>query len=203
MTPEYKFSVVAHHSAATPYPFLTIVTRRLPNHRKEKFRANEASISEQVAKNFEQIFIDDPKGYGMLEANKSFALVKDIIKGSYVHLFDDDDAYTTPEFTKRMEEVAAANSFPDFVFFKNKIHTGDGDNIYPKPDCWGDIPKIARIGGSCFIVKADVYRRMIHHFGLRRCGDFNFLKKCFEENPTRCWHDELMFESKPSHGKVG
>lgn len=191
----YNFRTISYSDT----PFLTIVTRHLPNHRVDKLKANQTSITEQVSKNFEQIFIEDPKGYGMLEANKSFALVKDMIKGEYVHLLDDDDNYTSPEFTQRMENVAIGHSYPDFIFFKNKILTGDGDNIYPKPDCWGDIPKIARIGGSCFVVKTEIYKRMIHHFGLRRCGDFNFLKKCFAENPTRYWHDELFVET----GSVG
>jgi hypothetical protein len=180
-------------------PFLSIVTRHVPTHRAEKIKKNRESILMQIEKNFEQVFIEDPVGHGMLAANKSFELVKDKILGDYVHLLDDDDYYVKESFTLRMEELAKENNSPDFIFFKMFIGTGDGDQIYPKPDCWGDIPKIARIGGSCFIVKREIYQKNIHHFGLRRCGDFNFLKKCFEDNPTRIWHDELMAET----GSVG
>jgi hypothetical protein len=192
--PQRAYLKIKHES-----PFLTIVTRHAPNHRAEKIKANEDSINSQIEKNFEQLIIEDTEGLGMVVANKAFDTFKHEVNGQYVHLLDDDDYYDKDSFTLRMEEVAKANNYPDFIFFKMWIGTGDGDNIYPKPDCWGDVPKIARIGGSCFIVKNEIYQEMIHHFGLRRCGDFNFLKNCFANNPTRVWHDELMCRT----GSVG
>jgi hypothetical protein len=168
--------------------------------RDKGIEKNRGSINSQIDKNFEQIFIQDSVGHGMLEANKSFALASEHIKGKYVHLLDDDDYYINNEFTKRMQDIASDH---DIVFFKMYIHTGDGDNIYPKPDCWGDMPKIARIGGSCFIVKVELYRKYIHHFGVRRCGDFQFLKAIWNDPGLKVlWHDELVCESYPSHGKV-
>jgi hypothetical protein len=182
-------------------PFLSIVTRCMEGKRPKGITLNQESVNAQLEKNYEQIFINDPKGYGMLEANKSFAYVSDMIKGQYIHLLDDDDIYIKESFTLRMKEIADREN-PDIILFKMYIHTGDGDNIYPKSDCWGDIPKIARIGGSCFIVKKELYQRYIHEFGVRRCGDFQFLRALWTEpNLKAYWHDEIMCESKPSHGK--
>ncbi len=188
-------------------PFLSIITRQLVGKRPKGQSENALSVVAQVNQNFEQIFIEDHKGYGMLEANKSFAYVSDMIKGRYVHLLDDDDKYIDYEFTKKMEEAQddGFNFFKesyDIILFKMHIHTGDGDNIYPKPDCWGVIPAIARIGGSCFIVKTELYKKYIHHFGVRRCGDFQFLRALWTEpNLKVLWHDEIFCESKPSYGK--
>jgi hypothetical protein len=196
---KYTFKVEPHHEGE---PFLSIITRCMEGKRPKGITANKQSIDSQLHKNFEQVFINDPVGYGMLEANKSFSYVTDIAKGQYIHLLDDDDIYTNDLFTKRMENVARLHNNPEIILFKMKIWTGDGDNIYPKPDCWGDIPKIARIGGSCFIVRKDVYDKHIHQFGIRRCGDFNFLKSVWTDNPKAIWHDEMMCESKPSHGKA-
>ena len=195
---DYRFQVESYCEK----PFLSIVTRCMENKRPMGLYKNNKSIEDQVAKNFEQIFIIDPKGYGMLEANKSFAYVSDMIRGEYVHLLDDDDSYTNPDFVALMECAARKGDY-DIIFFKMYIYTGDGDNIYPKPDCWGDIPKIARIGGSCFIVKTELYKKYISEFGVRRCGDFQFLKALWTEPDLKVlWHDEIMCESKPSHGKA-
>jgi len=183
-------------------PFLSIVTRQMVGKRPKGLTLNQESVMAQLEKNFEQIFIQDPAGYGMLAANSSLGLVKDMIKGQYVHVLDDDDYYIKESFTLRVEQVAKEQNYPDIILFKMYIYTGDGDNIYPKSDCWGDIPKIARIGSSCFIVKKDLYQRYIKYFGVRRCGDFQFLKALWTEpNLKSYWHDEIMCESKPSHGK--
>lgn len=196
MKENYTFRVEDHFTGDAP--FLSIVTRTMPG-RPKGIEFNQGGIAIQVKRNFEQVFIEDHKGMGMLEANRSFQYVSDMIRGEYVHLLDDDDYYTNPVFTQRMEELATTK--PDIILFKMKIFTGDGDNIYPKPDCWGDIPKIARIGGSCFIVRRDVYQKHIHQFGIRRCGDFNFLKSVWTDSPRVIWHDEMMCEAKPSYGK--
>lgn len=203
MTKEnYTFKTESYHPESER-PFLSIVTRCMEGKRPKGITKNQESVSTLLEQNFEQVFINDPKGYGMLAANRSFEYVSDMINGDYVHLLDDDDYYTNEMFTKRVASIAMMNNNPHIILFKMKIFTGDGDNTYPKPDCWGDIPKIARIGGSCFIVRADIYRKYIKQFGIRRCGDFNFLKAIWAEpNLNAVWHDEMMCESNPSHGKA-
>lgn len=180
-------------------PFLSIITRCMEGKRPKGVARNKQSVNNQLQKNYEQIFINDPKGYGMLEANKSFSYVTDMIKGDYVHLLDDDDFYIKESFTLMMQEIAKDN--PDIIIFKMYIHTGDGNNIYPKDDCWGGIPKISKIGGSCFIVKRELYQKFIPSFGVSSCGDFKFLKALWKINPKVIWIDEIMCEARPSRGK--
>lgn len=184
-----------------PDPFLSIVTRRMKGKRMNLFKQHGKSISKLNGGDLEQIFIIDPVGYGMLEANTSFQFVKDQIKGKYVHLVDDDDFFTDSTFINVLKEQG---NDADIIFFKNKILTGDGDEIYPKPQSWISLnPKRGQIGGSCFVVKKWVYDKYIHHFAKPSFGDWYFITEALKDVSVKCtWIDKLMFETgRVSHGQ--
>lgn len=173
-------------------PFLSIITRccKRPN----GLTKNQQSINSLTDKDFEQVFIEDEIGYGMLEANTSFQYVKNIIKGEYVYLLDDDDFIVEP---RMIEELKKYKSY-DVIFVKNKILTGDGDQLYPKKSIWKGTPKRGTIGGSCFVVKKEIYKKYISHFAKPSFGDFDFITAVLSDKPKCAWLDLLVMET----GKV-
>jgi hypothetical protein len=185
-------------------PFLSIITRIYK--RPQGLSKNQLSIDGLTDKDCEQIFITDNVGVGMLEANKAFShtQVIDMIEGEYVFLLDDDDFIVNPEMITDLKEAcsSAVIGTPDVIFFRMTIKNGMNNDHYPTEQCWLNKPLIAHIGGSCFVVKTEVYKKFIHNFGHARCGDFYFINSVFEGGASQCWLDKLMCETgKVSRGK--
>lgn len=191
-------------SYATGVPFLTFVTRCYK--RPKGLNQNQQSMA-MLAKHdadFEQILLHDEVGYGMLAANRSFALVSGHISGDYVHLLDDDDFIINPRMVTELREIAERENYPDVIFFRFIIKTGSWNDHYPTPDVWGKSEmKFAHIGGGCWVVRADIYRRYIQHFGHPKGGDYQFISRLMADKPTVYWHDVVMGETgKVSRGKA-
>lgn len=184
-------------------PFLTIVTRRMVKRSEELYKKHTESKN-ALSLDKENIFIVDTKKLGMLNANSSFSFVTDKINGQYIHLLDDDDFYTNPKFIEILKSTALKHNYPDVIFFKMKILTGDGDQIYPKPASWntGMIGR-AQIGGSCFVVRKWVYEKYIHNFAYKSFGDWNFITEVMKDKAVRsAWVNEIMCETgKVSRGE--
>jgi glycosyltransferase involved in cell wall biosynthesis len=184
-------------------PFLSIITRVYK--RPQGLAENLLSIDSLTDKDIEQIFITDTIGIGLLRANQSFSdkETRALVTGKYVFLLDDDDKIINPEMTTELKAVADQHN-PDVIFFRMiiKINQIPG-NLYPTDElCWGKKPIIARIGGSCFVVKREIYEKFIHKFGVARCGDFAFIDAVWESGASVYWHDVIMCETgKVSRGK--
>lgn len=176
-------------------PFLSIITRRYK--RPKGFAKHQEAINGLTSKDFEQIFIIDEVGRGLHEANRSFAYVSDMISGKWVYLLDDDDFFVRYNIIEELKEIDRQHS-PDVILFRMIIKTGYKDNRYPTEEVWEKSPKIAHIGGSCFVVTKEIYQKYIHHFGQPRCGDFHFINEVWKANPKVYWHDVLVAET----GKV-
>ncbi len=176
-----------------PNPFLSIVTSRLQGKRQQLYQQHVESI-QRLEPDYEQIFIIDPEGYGMLCANSSFVHAKELISGEWVYLLDDDDFITDPRFILVLKENS---SNTDIIFFKNKILNGDGDQIFPKPESWESrTPKLSQIGGSCFAFRKWIYLQYIHHFAYASCGDWYFITEVLKNESVKTkWLDRLMFET--------
>lgn len=175
-------------------PFLTIITRKYL--RPEGFEQNQKSIERLIDKDIEQIFIIDPVGHGMLNANKSFSLpeVKSIVSGKYVFLLDDDDFITNPFMVTNLKAIAESTN-ADVIFFKMFIKNAN-NCLYPTPNQWKNNTMFAgSIGGSCFVVKNEIYQKYIEHFGHVRMGDFHFINEVMKSNPNVYWFDKQMSET--------
>lgn len=181
-------------------PFLTIITRTYK--RPIGLSKNLESVNALLSKDFEQIFIEDNIGVGMLEANRSFQNVSP--NGEYVFLLDDDDFIVNKNMIDDLKNVAEKWSNPDVIFFRMIIKNNMNNNLYPTDElCWGNKPIIARIGGSCFVVKNEIYKKFIHNFAHVRCGDFYFIDAVFKSGASCCWLDVIMSETgKVSRGKT-
>jgi len=175
-------------------PFLSIVTRKYK--RPIGLSKNMQSVDSLKSNKWEQIIINDNVGKGVLEANKSFEKVKDLIKGKYVFLLDDDDFIVNENMITDLEQIAQLHK-PDVICFKMLIKNHNNCD-YPLSDVWEKEPKAGSIGGSCFVVSKEVYNKFIHHFGVYPMGDFNFINEVFKYDINVYWHDKRMAET----GKV-
>lgn len=182
-------------------PFLSIITRRYK--RPVGLARNRESILAQSDMDLEQIYITDNIGHGLLLANKSFGNpeVKALVDGKYVYLLDDDDFIREPDMVKQLKLIALQKD-PDVIFFRMIIKNNMNGNYYPTAVCWQDRPMIAHIGGSCFVVKRELYMKYIHEFAKPRCGDFYFIDAIYRSGAKCYWYDHLMAETgKVSRGK--
>lgn len=179
-------------------PFLTIITRVMEGKRNGLFKQHDESVKALNGMDFQQIFIIDPVHVGMLNANASFQLARPHVEGEWVYLLDDDDFFKHPNFINLIKAESAKGQ--DVIIFKMKILTGDGDQIYPKPQSWRSRePKRAQIGGSCFVVKKWVFDKYIHHFAKHSFGDWHFITEVLKDkNVKATWLDVMMAET----GKV-
>jgi len=137
---------------------------------------------------FQHIIIQAPKPYGFEEANRSFSYTKEMIKGKYVFLLDDDDVIVNRGMIIELKRVVALNKDPEVILFKCIIN----DKIYPLNTVWGKAPRVGHIGGSCFVVRTDVFIQNIDTFAKPRCGDFSFIETLFKNNHSRIWLDQVM-----------
>lgn len=175
--------------------FLSIITRIYK--RPHGLANNLASIDALTDKDCEQIFIRDNIGVGMLAANESFShpQTKAFVSGKYVYLLDDDDFITNPGMITELKKIAQEHD-PDIIFFRMIIKNDMNGNLYPTTEiCWGIKPVIARIGGSCFVVKRDLWMKHIDKFAQPRCGDFYFIDAAFNDTKNVYWHDVVMAET--------
>ena len=189
-------------------PFISIVTRHLKG-RENRLIKNIESLNEQTLKNFEQILIIDNVGLGLYEANKSFSLIKDMVRGRYVYGLDDDDFLCNNDFTKIIQEESEKNNFPDVIVVRvnivekglGKNHNIDWDYILPKK--WKSVPEINDSPGGSYIVKKEIYQKYISNFGAKRAGDFYFIDSIWKTNPSVIWIDKIMARAEVvSNGKI-
>jgi hypothetical protein len=186
-------------------PFLSVITRRHGDRRPEGFKRNQIAMN-NLKGSWEQILIKDKVGKGLYYANMSFMLASPFITGEYVYMIDDDDFINNQKMIPILQDIAERHN-PDVIVFRMTIKNGAFNNHYPSPQCWKEKRPIqAHIGGSCFVVKRELWKQHIHHFGKPRFGDYFFLEALWRIVPKikTYWCDVLMAETggKPSHGKT-
>lgn len=198
---DYEVTVNKPHDK----PSLSVITRRHGDRRPEGFKRNQGAMN-KLSGTWEQIFIKDKTGKGLHYANMSFMLASPFISGEYVYMIDDDDFINNPNMIPILKDISEKHN-PDVIVFRMTIKNGAFNNHYPSPKCWREKkPLQAHIGGSCFVVKRDLWKQNIHHFGKPRFGDYFFLEALWRITPRikSYWCDVLMAETggKPSHGKT-
>lgn len=171
-------------------PFLTIITRRMDGKRLELFENHKRSIAPFIL-DIEQCLIIDKHKLGMWVANTSFQLPE--IRGEYVYLLDDDDFILNNYFILELKK--ASINRPGVIVFKMYIRNGDGDEIFPKIWNRKDF-KRGQIGGSCFVIRNDLFKKYINHFSHERMGDWEFITNVLrDENIKVEWIDSIMAET--------
>lgn len=179
--------------------FLTIITRCMTGRRPTLYKQHKEAIKKlKDYKDVQIIRIHDQIGHGMHFANQQFERVKDLVEGKYVFLLDDDDFITNPNMVRDLKECPDS----DIIYFRMTILNGAYNNTYPTFNVWEKHPIMAQIGGSCFVVERELWKRNIHRFGVPRCGDFYFIDKTHRDAKKIFWLDKKMSETgRVSRGK--
>jgi len=175
---------------------IAFLTRVHPN-RPNMLKICIDSIKKQTNDDYIHILSRDDKtenGYGRFMANKSFAKISPI-NVRYVMTIDDDDMLIDPNFVKIFKETINKNN-PEIVFFKGYI----GDRLYPWPGFWKKAPARARIASFCFAIRLDVWKKYIHEFGKKACGDFSFISACYRNTKNHVWLDRIVAKTQRKAG---
>jgi len=189
----YTISSQGYQGKGEFEPQITILTRKHGNKRPNLFKKHRESLLKLKGK-FQQIFIEDKQGLGMLAANSSFQLAVPLIKGEWVYLLDDDDGIVDIDIIEKIKDLDC-----DVVVCKAKI----GGLIYPPNEVWGLQPQRAKIGGSNIFVKKDIFAKNILHFSYIRMGDFEFINHLWNKGCKFEFIDTVVMETyKVSRGSA-
>jgi glycosyltransferase involved in cell wall biosynthesis len=150
----------------------------------------------QTDRDFEIILIPDQKKRGIKWANKQFGLNVDRVDGQYVYTLDDDSKIMDVNLISKIKKLAAKD--PDVIMVK--CHRPQmPPNILPKEGVWGqrDKLRVSATNGGCFIVKAEVWKKYAHCYGLPGSGDWNFLGAVNKnQNLKFVWLDTIAKEAQ-------
>lgn len=163
--------------------FLTILTRTFGN-RQHLLAVNQASLSEQTNKDFQQRMLIDKLGRGVAEANR--ALREQTIETEYVYILDDDDKFTDEHSVQSLRDLTKDNP-PFGVVRVNHDYLG----VLPPLDKMGTFLQVGEIGCSGVIVRQDVWNKHRESYGARYEGDYDFIKTLFE-NYEPVWSEQVI-----------
>ena len=168
-------------------PFLSIVTRNHPRV-PDLFGRCKASVEMQKDRDFQHLVLHDEEGRGLLYANRMLYENRHLVTGKYVFILDSDDVLTTDTFVGDMKRIAKEHKNPGIIFIRMLI----GGELFPKDEVWEKDKMIrSKIGSSNFVVLNELWQKNIRHFGIERCGDFNFINTVFSKKSTVYWHDKI------------
>lgn len=164
-------------------PFLTVFTRCC--RRPKQLERNIESVVCQTSKDFEQLLVVDRTGRHdidpILWANQQFERYADCVRGEYVYMLDDDGFLLDRTF---IEEAKFVLDFVKSDVLLVKMSTYNLDKrwrIHPEPPMWnldwegGERPEKWIGAGYCVVVRADIWRRHIHHYQHAPGGDWHFI----------------------------
>lgn len=211
-------------------PILTIVTRHLGSRDKEFQRLAESiavnwspsvmeaymdiiagslKASNAIAPDVWHVVYVDNVGLGWLECSKVLEQEKDMVRGHYVWILDDDDICTSPALALILKRVKAEHD-SDVILVRNLLtHPHLGNIIFPSDPLWNakDISQltIGSMGSSNIIVKNQIYKDYIKFFATvdRREHDWFYieavLKKVMDKRFSILWLDELVMRQLKSN----
>jgi glycosyltransferase involved in cell wall biosynthesis len=173
-------------------PFLSIVTRCYK--RPIALRRNIISVASQTSRDWEQIFIVDDVGQGLLWANKSLYYNRHRVHGNYVLILDDDDCLAHDKVVANLRDLVQSyieEPPPDIIMIKMDQIL----RVLPDELVWGKHPIFGHIGSCCFVVRRDIWNDNIELFGQPNGGDFSFIGALFAQAESGgwriYWHDEV------------
>ena len=167
---------------------IAFITRVKPR-RVRMLKICTNSIKKQTSDDYVHIIYRDDRtktGYGMLLANQSLAKVFPI-DARYVMVIDDDDIIVDRKFVDMFKEIID-NDNPEIVFFKMIID----NRIFPAPAFWEKPPVCMQISGSCFAVRVDIWKKYVHEYGRKSCGDYFFISACYKNTERHAWLDRIV-----------
>lgn len=166
-------------------PFLTIITRCF--RRPKLLAVNIKAVDDQTDGDIQHLLFQDRKGVGIEGANKSFFRLRNHVEGQWVYLVDDDDLLIYPDFVKDLKVIVQREN-PQVIMVKARM-CGTG-NVLPQP--WKGAPVLCRLSTLNFVIRVDLWKEYIFHFGKPSAGDFGFFRMVWKAKPQVFWWDKLV-----------
>lgn len=159
-------------------PFLEVITRTFGQRGTLLDRCKEsvALLGPEVA---QRILVDEG-ARGVAWANHNLATVE--ASGEWVWVIDDDDLVSDAGMVEQLRR--AAEEQPDVVMVR-VVH-GKWGMLPPGTD-WGHRPIMGRIGGSCAIVRGEVWNKFRHAWQADYAGDFWFINTLWDAGLAFSW----------------
>lgn len=184
-------------------PLVTFVTRCCK--RPEMLAQNIGSVRAQSSEDWEQIFIVDDEGRGVVWANQQFYRHKDRVHGEYAFILDDDKVLEDDDLVRELKEIALANDRPEVIMTKARACRR---GILPKNRYWGyrDRLECPCINETNYVVRSDVWKRHIRSFGWPKTlqGAWQFPAELIKREQYRfAWLDIIAAKAlRLSQGKI-
>lgn len=143
-------------------PFLSIITRCC--RRPAALARNLATVADQLGNvPYEQILIVDRKRRGLRWANERFHVHRDVPRGEYVYLADDDHWFENLEFVRELWRDAGAANYPDLILVRIFQRAPEW-RVLPPDMIWdlnwegGERPALWVGAGTCIVIKTELWR---------------------------------------------
>lgn len=174
-------------------PFLTFIT---PTYKRPKgLAACLASVGQQTAAaRIQQVVIADHVGVGIGGMYASLPAYAGSVLGQYVHVLCDDDELAAPDAVERVERFALEQEWPPVIL----VATNKGGLQWPAGQPWP--PMLGQIDLGCFIVRADVWKAHVQHYGQCYEGDWMFADAVYRAGHRAAWCDLLFSVGGVSRG---
>ena len=161
-------------------PFLSIVTRCYK--RPKMLRVNILSVATQTSRDWEQIFITDEEGRGILWANQSLHHNRHRVRGRYVLILDDDNCLAYNGLVEDLKKLMPISKRgPDIIMVK------EDQILRTLPTNWEKYPTFGHIDTGCFIVRNELWHRHIELFRQPSGGDYAFISALFAMRDSNGW----------------
>lgn len=178
-------------------PLVTFVTRCY--NRPKLLQNNINSVTAQASLDWEQIFLLDQKGRGIVWANDQLHTRRHKIKGDWVFILDDDCRLLSEDL---VAGIARTSLDDKNVVMVRSSRPQAAPHILPPADVWGskqamlDKPsKFAVLNCLCYIVRRDLWMKHIRAFGGSTSGAWTFAAAFLPEANIH-WFDVVVAETQ-------
>lgn len=164
--------------------FFNVITRVC--RRPFGLRRAVLSVKAQSCRDWEQFFIVDDSGKdhpggNVLWANAQFYHHRERINSRYVVLLDDDGEMINDGFLEIVKRKAIAEDLPEAILIRSvSPKKGGGYHKLPSEEVWrlkwdmGERPAFWYGHGYNWVVRADVFKALVHYYIKPRGGDWYF-----------------------------
>ena len=178
-------------------PFLTIVTRSY--RRPQELVQNCASVDAQTDQDIQHLILVDPVGRGMWNANRSLYWSGAYIEGGWGYILDDDNYLIEKDFVRELKKIVGVHN-PHVIMVKSKMAETKQQIL---PGRWGKgRPALCQIDSLNFVVRIDIWKEYIVHFGVEGAGDYHFISRVWKKRGLLVhWWDKVVAHA-PRVGRI-
>jgi GT2 family glycosyltransferase len=159
---------------------LTVYT---PTHRRPKLLANCCASVQAQTNEVQHLIVRDEVGIGIKGVFADIPNHASEVKGEYVLVLSDDNELVGEDFAEELRDFALKHDWPKVIVFKLDLV----GRLLPNGSSWGREPQIGYIDLSSFVVRRDVWVRHAGDWGKRYEGDYDFIRRLWDEYEFAWW----------------